>query len=120
MASLADDLQGIERLPSNSGDGSGASDNRLIHLHPCAISGEIPESIRRLIGRCEINEFGFSNSEMSLSLKFGELVWRRVLRLAEHYERMAELYPSHDIRGPMLRDAARGMRFVLSDCARDI
>lgn len=61
-----------------------AGDNRFIDLHDCAVSGEMPAEIRSLIGRCEINEATFSNDEMSLALKFGELVWRRLLRTARY------------------------------------
>ena len=96
------------------------SDNRFIHLHECAVSGDMPAEIRGLVGRCEINEITFSNGDMSLALKFGELVWRRLLRFAEHYERQSKNFMSDDIRGPMMAQAAKDMRFVLSDVARDL
>lgn len=95
-------------------------DNRFIHLHECAISGDMPAKIRSLVGRCEINEISFSNDDMSLALKFGELVWRRLLRLAEHYEKQSKNFMPDDIRGPMMAQAAKDMRFVLSDVARDL
>jgi hypothetical protein len=96
------------------------SDNRFLHLHECAVSGDMPAEIRSLVGRCEVNEISFSNDEMSLALKFGELVWRRLLRTAEHYERQSENFMPGDVRSPMMKDAAKAMRFVLSDCARDL
>lgn len=85
-----------------------------------AISGEMPTEIRQLIGRCEINTTTFSNDDMSLALKFGELVWRRLLRTAEHCEKLSGNFMAGDIRGPMLAESAERMRFVLSDTARDL
>jgi hypothetical protein len=96
------------------------SDNRFIHLHECAVSGDMPAEIRNLVGRCEVNQINFSNDDMSLALKFGELVWRRLLRFAEHYERQSKNFMPDDIRGPMMAQAAKHMRFVLSDVARDL
>lgn len=96
------------------------NDNRFIHLHDCAVNGDMPIEIRQLIDRCEVNEINFSNDDMSLSLKFCELLWRRLLRTAEHYERQSQNFMPEDIRGPMMKDAAKAMRFVLSDCARDL
>ena len=80
----------------------------------------MPAEIRELIGRCEINENTFSNDDMSLALKFGELVWRRLLRTAEHYEKQSGNFMDWDTRGPMMAEAAKSMRFVLSDVARDL
>ena len=112
--------------PENTGedvdafDCSAASDNRLIHLHHCAVSGDMPAEIRSLIGRCEVGEDTFSNDDLSLALKFGELVWRRLLRTAEHCEAQSKNFMEWDIRGPMMAEAAKRMRFVLSDTARDL
>jgi hypothetical protein len=116
--------------PENADEGfdssdCSTSDNRFIHLHECAVSGDMPAEIRILVGRCEINETtfsndDFSNDDMSLALKFGELVWRRLLRFAEHYERQSKNFMPDDIRGPMMAQAAKDMRFVLSDVARDL
>jgi hypothetical protein len=50
---------------------------------------EIPENIRTLIKRCEINESAFDNDDMSQVLKFAEMLWRDVSRLAMHYENKA-------------------------------
>jgi len=105
---------------SRACDGSAASDNRFIHLHDLAVSGEMPPEIEALIGRCEINEHTFDNDDMSLALKFGELVWRRLVRMAEHYERQSANFMPGDNRAGMMANAARDMRFVLSDTARDL
>ena len=59
---------------------SGKNDNRFIDLHECLVTGELPPEIKSLIGRCEINERSFTNDDLSLALKFGEMVWRRLLR----------------------------------------
>lgn len=99
---------------------STAGGNRFIDLHDCAISGEMPGEIQSLIGRCEVNENTFNNDDMSLALKFGELVWRRLLKTAEHCERQSGNFMDGDIRGPMMAEAAERMRFVLSDTARDL
>lgn len=99
---------------------SAASDNRFIDLHDLAVSGEMPPEIQSLVGRCEINETTFSNDDMSLALKFGELVWRRLVRMAEHYESVSEHFMDGDNRAGMMRQAAKDMRFVLSDTARDL
>jgi hypothetical protein len=80
----------------------------------------MPVGIRSLVERCEINEINFSNDDMLFALKFGELVWRRLLRFAEHYERQSKDFMPDDIRGPMMAQAAKDMRFVLSDVARDL
>lgn len=95
-------------------------DNRFIDLHHCAVSGEIPQEIEQLIDRCAIRDLSIDNEDLSLALKFCEMLWNRLVKMAEHYESMAELFPEGDIRGPMQLEAARDMRFVLSDCARDL
>lgn len=95
------------------------SDNRFIDLHDCAVSGEIPSGIRSLIGRCEVLD-RIDNDDLSLALKFGELLWRRLLRMAEHYEKQSGNFMPGDSRADMMAQAARDMRFVLSDCVRDL
>lgn len=105
------------KLPTDRMD---AVFNRCIDLHACAVSGDIPEPIHVLIGRCEIGEKAFDNDDMSMALKFGELVWRRLLRMAEHYEKQSDNFMEWDIRGPMMAEAAKSMRFVLSDAAIDL
>lgn len=94
-------------------------ENRFTTLHDCAMSGEVPIGIRSLIGRCE-NGQRFSNDDMSLALKFGELVWRRLVRMAEHYEKQSGNFMHGDSRADMMAQAARDMRFVLSDSVRDL
>ena len=81
---------------------------------------EMPEEIRSLVGSCEIGEKNFSNDDMSVALKFGELIWRRLTRMAEHYENMADQYGTGSLRSDMLLQAAKDMRLVLSDCQKDL
>ena len=99
--------------------GDEMGENRLIELHGNAVSGELPPDIKSIVSRCEAGELYFDNIDMSQALKFGEMTWRRLLRLAEHYERMSENFMPGDIRGPMMAQAAKDMRLVLSDVARD-
>ena len=88
-------------------------------LHPSAVTGEIPQEIRSLIGRCEVGD-KFSNYDLSLALKFGELLWNRLTRMAEHYERQSGNFMPEDVRSMGMRDAAKDMRLVLHDCATDL
>lgn len=80
----------------------------------------LPELIKQLVGRCEINETSFSNDDMSIALKFGELLWRRLTRMAEHYERQSKNFMPGDIRACGMNDAAKDMRHVLADCAKEL
>ena len=93
--------------------------NQFTDLHECAISGEIPPDIRSLIERCEVCD-KVDNDDLSLSLKFCELLWHRLLKTAEFYEKQSENFMRGDVRSQMMVDAAKAMRFVLSDCARDL
>ena len=95
-------------------------DNRFITLHSCAVSGELPADIQSLVGYCESGTELISNDDLSTALKFGELLWRRLRRLAEHYEKQSGNFMEWDSRGPMMAQAAKDMRFVLSDVARDL
>lgn len=106
--------------PCQGCGGTGKVNNRFIDLHHCAVSGEMPHDIQSLSGRCEIGEVRFDNDDMSLALKFAELLWRRLRRLAEHYEAQSDNYMPGDTRGPMMAESAKAMRFVLSDVARDL
>ena len=81
---------------------------------------DTPETIRQLIARCVANETSFDNDDMSLALKFGELLWRRLTRVAEHYEHQSGNFMPHDVRGPMMSQAAETMRQVLKDAAMDL
>ena len=81
---------------------------------------DLPESIKQLVGRCEINEHTFSNDDMSLALKFGELLWQRLTRFAEHYERMLGHFMPEDIRRTMMAQSAKDMRHILADVHNDI
>ena len=84
------------------------------------MSDEIPPCIRQLIGRCEINETQFDNDDMSLALKFGEMLHRRLTRFTEHYERRSGMYMPEDIRAKCDAQAAKDMRDILSDTHRDL
>jgi len=81
---------------------------------------ELPDEIQQLVKRCEINEHTFDNDEMSVALKFGEMLWRRLNRVADHYERQSSNFMPEDIRGPMMAEAAKSMRHVLSDTKKDL
>lgn len=85
---------------------------------PC--SADLPLELSQLVGRCEINESVFTNDEMSVALKFGQMLFRRLTRMAEHYERVSGCFIPEDIRGPMMAQAAKDMRAVVSDCVKDL
>lgn len=84
------------------------------------IETELPVEFSQLVGRCEVNESIFTNEEMSVALKFGEMLFCRLTRLAEHYERMSGHFMREDIRGPMMAQAAKDMRAVVRDCVKDL
>ena len=81
---------------------------------------DLPQNIAQLVARCEVGETSFDNDDMSLALKFGELLWRQLTRVAEHYERQSDNFMPQDIRGPMMFQAAETMRQVLKDAAMDL
>ena len=89
---------------------------------PCcaAFDDALPDEIKQLVGRCEINEHTFDNDEMSVALKFGEMLWRRLARMADHHERQSGNFMPDDIRGPMMAQSAKDMRHVLEDTRRDL
>lgn len=80
----------------------------------------IPDSIKVLVGRCEIGETSFDNADMSLALKFGEMLWRRLCRMADYYDRQSGNYMPGDIRANSMADAAKDMRHVLHDTRKDL
>lgn len=81
---------------------------------------DLPDKIKALVGRCEINESSFDNSDMSLALVFAEKLWRRLCRFAEHYERQSGNFMPGDIRANMMAQAASDMRHILNDTKVDI
>ena len=81
---------------------------------------ELPEEIKQLIARCMVNEVSFDNDDMSVALKFGEMLWKRLYRMSDHYEKQSKQFVSGDIRGPMMAQAAEDMRHVLTDTDRDL
>lgn len=85
----------------------------------CSTAVEMPSCITILKGRCEINERFFTNDDMSLALKYAEMLWRRLSRMSEHYERQSANFMDGDIRGPMMACAAKDMKHVLRNCADD-
>ncbi len=80
---------------------------------------EMPPDIKSLIAKCEVNWKRFNNREMSTALHFAEMLWRRLSRMAEHYERQSGNFMDGDIRGPMIAQAAKDMQHVLRDCTND-
>lgn len=80
----------------------------------------LPPEIAILVERCKVDEAAFDNADMSLALKFGELLWRRLARMAEHYERMSTQFVEQDIRGPLMSQSAKDMRHVLGDVKKDL
>lgn len=78
-------------------------------LHYCAKTGELPEEIRELVGRCEVGEKRFSNDEVSLALSFGERLWGELVELAELYE-----------KPPFSGQLASDIRSVLSTVASEL
>lgn len=51
---------------------------------------ELPDSIRELVARCEINEVSFTNDEMSTALAHGQLLHDRIVELIDDYEEFPE------------------------------
>jgi hypothetical protein len=84
------------------------------------VSEDLPDAIRQLVRRCWIGEHTFDNDDMSVALKFGELLWHRINRMAEHYDRQSGNFMPNDIRGPMMVKAATDMRHVLADTLADL
>ncbi len=85
-----------------------------------AFDDALPDEIKLLVGRFEINEHTFGNDDISLALKFGEMLWRRLAKMADHYERQSDNFMPDDIRGPMMAQSAKDMRHVLDDTRRDL
>lgn len=84
------------------------------------MTDELPTQIKQLVSRCEVGESSFDNDDMSVALKFGELLWRRLNRMVEHYERQSGNFMPRDVRGPMMAQAASDFRHVLNDCRKDM
>ena len=83
---------------------------------------EMPEQIRTLIKRCEINETSFSNDDMSDALKFAEMLWRRLSQMARHYESKSIVIAKEPhVRSTLdaMVQAAIDMKHVLRDCTND-
>lgn len=78
----------------------------------------LPMEIVELIERCEINEHSFSNEDMSVALKFGESLWKRLAKMAEHYDRQTSDF-QHSVRSCCI-SAAVDMRHVLADTRKDL
>ena len=84
-----------------------------------AFDEDLPTDITTLVGRCEIGETKFDNDDMSQALKFGEMLWNRLCKMAEHYENMADQYGTGSLRSDMLLQGAKDMRHVLEDTRKD-
>jgi hypothetical protein len=99
------------------------TDTQAAPVHPLSsavFDDAMPQEIVSLVRRCEVNEHRFSNEDVSVALKFGEMLWRRLARMADHYERQSVNFMPHDIRGPMMAHAASDMRHVLNDTRKDL
>ena len=84
-----------------------------------AMDCELPDEIKQLVGRCEIRE-SFDNDDMSLALKYAELLHKRFVRLAEFYEKQSGNFMPEDIRANCCADSAKLIRSVLKDCKADL
>jgi hypothetical protein len=84
----------------------------------CYAGIELPVKLAQLAGRCEINEVAFDNNDMSLALMFGTLLWRRLTRMAEHYESKAK--GQSDAVRSASQNAANDMRHILADTRKDV
>ena len=82
-----------------------------------AIDSELPKPIKGLVGRCEINELSFDNEDMSTALAFGQRLWSRLDKMADHYERKAG--ESRGEERAHWNQAAEDMRHVLNDTKAD-
>ena len=80
----------------------------------------LPCEIKKLIERCEVNEHAFNNADMSVSLKFGETLWRRLARMADYYEMQSANFRMSGAIAPMMTLAAKDMRHVLNDTRKDL
>jgi len=78
----------------------------------------LPDEIAILIGRYGIANF--DSDDMSTALRFSEMLWRRLTRMAEHYERQSQNFMPDDIRRSMMQRAAKDMRHVLEDTKKDL
>lgn len=81
---------------------------------------DMPGEIRQLAEQCEAGVRSFTNDQMSAALHFGETLWRRLGKVAEMYESMSGEFAEHDIRGSVVSQAAKIMRDVMADTAKDL
>jgi len=73
---------------------------------------DLPEQIKNLVGRCEVNEVAFKNDDMSTALMFGETLWNRLARLADYYEKISGNFMPGDVRANCFADAAKDLRDI--------
>jgi hypothetical protein len=81
---------------------------------------DLPEQIKNLVGRCEVNEFAFKNDDMSAALMFGETLWNRLTRLTEYYEKISGNFMPGDVRANCFADAAKDLREVQDSVIREM
>jgi hypothetical protein len=81
---------------------------------------DLPEQIKNLVGRCEVNEVAFKNDEMSAALMFGETVWNRLARLADYYEKTSGNFMPGDVRANCFADAAKDLREIQDSVIREM
>lgn len=84
------------------------------------VNESLPEDIRELVDRCKIGRRSFSKDEMDVALKFGVLLWRRLHKMSQHYERESNYFMPNDIRGQILKQASIDINHVLRDTLNDI
>ena len=84
------------------------------------IKMELPDEIVALVKQCETNVTFFTNDEMSIALKYGEMLHRRLVKVIEHYERRARMYMPNDIRALCDKNTAALLRDVLADSKKDL
>ena len=72
----------------------------------------MPEIVKNLAQRCEVNEVAFKNDDMSVSLRFGETLWKRLARLADYYEKISDNFMPGDVRANCFADAAKDLRDI--------
>lgn len=80
----------------------------------------IPEAIKNLVQRCEVNEVSFKNDDMSVALAFGQTLWCRIVRLADYYEKLSGNFASGDVRANCFADAAKDLREIQDRTINDM
>lgn len=72
----------------------------------------MPEIVKNLVQRCEVNEASFTNDDMSVALLFGQSLWCRIVRIADYYDRLSGNFMPGDVRANCFADAAKDLREI--------